>query len=90
MPADAVAAYNGALRVDPDAFEAHNNLAIVLANRGDLVGATSHFREAARLKPELPEVHRALAEVLERQGLHEEAQRELAEARRLMEPSGAH
>jgi tetratricopeptide (TPR) repeat protein len=88
--ADAIAAYKAALRADPDAFEAHNNLAIVLANRGDLVGATSHFREAARLKPELPEVHRALAEVLERQGLHEEAQHQLAEARKLMETSDTH
>jgi tetratricopeptide (TPR) repeat protein len=87
---DAVAAYKGALRADPDAFEAHNNLAVVLVSREDLVGATSHFREAVRLKPELPETHRALAEVLERQGLHVEAQRQLAEARRLMETSGGH
>jgi Flp pilus assembly protein TadD len=65
-------------------------LAVVLASRGDLVGATRHFREAARLKPELPEVHSALAEVLERQGLHEEAQRQLAEARRLKAVDGAH
>jgi protein O-mannosyl-transferase len=87
---NAIVAYNAALRVDPDAFEAHNNLAVVLANRGDLAGATSHFRDAARLKPELPEVHRTLAEVLDRQGLHEEAQRQLAEAHKLLETGERH
>ena len=56
---------------------------MLLAGRGDLLHATEHFREAARLEPDVPEVHSALAEVLERQGLHEEAQRELAEAQRL-------
>ena len=45
--------------------------------------------EATDLPP-ASEVHSALAEVLERQGLHEEAQRQLAEAHRLMETSDTH
>jgi len=52
--------------------------------------AAEHFREAVRLKPDVPEVHSALAEVLDRQGLHEEARRQLAEAQKLRETSGAH
>ncbi|HXI85544.1 MAG TPA: tetratricopeptide repeat protein, partial [Verrucomicrobiae bacterium] len=85
---DAVAAYTDALRTDPNAFKAHNNLAVILAGRGDLVHAIEHFREAARLQPDAPEVHSELAEVLDRQGLHEEAQRELAQAQRLRAASG--
>lgn len=79
----AIAAYAEALRLDPVAFEAHNNIAIAFANRSDLAQAINHFREAARLNPQQPEIHSELAEVLERQGLHDEAQRESAEARRL-------
>jgi Flp pilus assembly protein TadD len=79
----AIAAYAEALRAAPSAFQAHNNIAIALANRGDLAGATAHFREAARLNPHQPDIHRELAEVLDRQGLHDEAQRETAEAQRL-------
>jgi len=80
----AIAAYTEALRLDPTAFEAHNNIAIAFADRGNLTDATAHFREAGRLRPQLPEIHRELAEILERQGLHDEAQRESAEARRLI------
>jgi tetratricopeptide (TPR) repeat protein len=79
----AIAAYTDALRLDPTAFEAYNNIAIAFADRGDLPDATAHFREAARLRPQLPEIHKELAEILNRQGLHDEAQRESAEAQRL-------
>ncbi len=80
---EAIAVYAEALRIDETSFEAQNNIAIALASRGDLGQATEHFRLAARLRPQQPEIHSALAEVLERQGLHDEAQRESAEARRL-------
>jgi tetratricopeptide (TPR) repeat protein len=80
----AIAAYADALQVDPNAFEAHNNIAIAFANRGDLAQATAHFREAARLSPQQPEIHSELAEILDRQGLHDEAQRESAEAQHLL------
>ncbi|MGH9592308.1 MAG: tetratricopeptide repeat protein, partial [Bryobacteraceae bacterium] len=74
----------------PNAFKAHNNLAVILANRGDLIGATEHLREAVRLEPDVPEVHTELADVLERQGQHAEAQRQLAQARRLQAVGTAH
>ena len=80
---NAIAAYAEALRANPAAFEAHNNIAIAFANRGDLAQATAHFREAARLSPQQPEIHSELAEILDRQGLHDEAQIESAEADRL-------
>ena len=85
-----IAAYTSALRVDPNAFKAHNNLAVILASRGDLAHAAEHFREAARLQPDEPQVHSELAEVLDRQGLPEEARRQLAEAQRLREAGGSH
>ncbi len=79
----AIAAYTEALCANPSAFQAHNNIAIALANLGDLAGATAHFRDAARLNPRQPEIRRELAEVLDRQGLHDQAQSESAEAQRL-------
>jgi len=63
---------------------------VILASRGDLVHAAEHFREAVRLSRMRPRCTSELAEVLEQQGMHEEAQRQLAEAQRLRELSGTH
>ena len=39
------------LRIRPDYVDAHNNLGVALAKKGDLKGAFTHFSEALRIRP---------------------------------------
>jgi tetratricopeptide (TPR) repeat protein len=57
--------YRQALRLRPDYPEAHNNLAILLKNQGDLDAAARHYAEALRLWPKYPEAHYNYAILLE-------------------------
>src|SRR5581483_4792752 len=45
-----------AVRVKPDLYDAHRNLAVALAERQDLAGAVAALDEAIRLKPEMAEL----------------------------------
>lgn len=72
-----------ALALRPDYPEAHNNLAILLRNSGDLDGAAEHYREALRLRPDRPEAHYNYALLLEAQGRSAGAMEHLQDALRL-------
>jgi tetratricopeptide (TPR) repeat protein len=60
--------YRHALKLRSDYPEAHNNLAILLRNNGDLTGAAQSYREALRLRPGHPEAHYNYAILLEARG----------------------
>jgi Flp pilus assembly protein TadD len=60
--------YREALALRPDYAEAHNNLAIVLRNRGRLGEAASHYQEALRIRPDYPEAHANYAALLAARG----------------------
>jgi len=81
--AEAVAAYEAALRLDPANVDAHRGLGFVLASQGQTAEAIVHYREAIRLAPEDPAAHNNLAIALEEAGQLEEATREYAETVRL-------
>jgi Flp pilus assembly protein TadD len=48
--------YRSAIRSKPDYAEAHNNLAVLLHENGDLAGAENYYRNALKLRPEDPEL----------------------------------
>jgi protein O-mannosyl-transferase len=68
---------------NPGAWMAHNNLAGVLASRGEDAEAIRHLEEALRLKPDHAGARENLGLLLARHGRAEEAIRELREAARL-------
>jgi tetratricopeptide (TPR) repeat protein len=57
--------YRQALQLRENYPEAHNNLAIILKQTGDLDAAGSHYREALRLWPQYSECHYNYAILLE-------------------------
>ncbi|SRR5579883_1640380 len=63
--ADEADCYQNALRLRPNYPEAHNNLAILLKERGDEQAARLHYEEALRLWPQYPEAHYNYAILLE-------------------------
>ncbi len=44
-------AYRTVLKLDPSHADAHNNLGIIFAKRGDFAAATEQFTEALRIDP---------------------------------------
>src|SRR5206468_5170259 len=65
---DSVTLYERALQVTADNYVAHNNLGVVLEDRGRLDEARAHFEAALRPEPGYVEVHNNLASVMEKQG----------------------
>jgi tetratricopeptide (TPR) repeat protein len=59
--AQAVGAYQGALKQRPEYPEAHNNLGTVLRRLGRLDEAGEHYRLALRYRPDYPQARRNLA-----------------------------
>ena len=57
--------YREALRLRQDYPEVHNNLAVLLRQRGELAGAAEHYREALKYRPNYPEAHYNYAILLE-------------------------
>ena len=45
---------------NPNCWLAHTNLGILLKNKGDIAGATAHYRVALAVRPEFPEALNAL------------------------------
>jgi len=60
----AIVALRAALRLDPDLFEAHRDLGVVLALRGDREEAIAALRAALRIRPHDPQVQGNLALLL--------------------------
>ena len=63
---EAIRQFQEALRLKPDYAEAHNNLGIALARKGQIDEAISQFQEALRLKPDYAEAHYNLGIALAR------------------------
>jgi protein O-mannosyl-transferase len=58
--------YRSILEGNPSSWLAHDNLGVVLAERGRLDEATAHYREAIRLNPSYPEAFNNLGNALAR------------------------
>ena len=80
---EAAEQYRAALRGNPRYADAHNNLANVLALRGDGESAAAHYRAALRIDPTYAEARRNLALILAARGEKAAAIAELREALRL-------
>lgn len=61
-------AYREALRLNPSYAEAHNNLAVLLRQRGKDDEASIHYRRALQLRPDYAEAHYNYAILLEARG----------------------
>ncbi len=77
---DPLTLWRYAVRVDPDASKAHNNLANALVRRGRIAEAIEHYRQAVRIDPEYKEGHHNLGLTLADRGEWEEAMREYRQA----------
>jgi tetratricopeptide (TPR) repeat protein len=82
------ALYRATLERNPNAWMAHNNLGMLLANDGRYDEAREHFVDAVRLNPRIAEHHMNLGRLALGQGALPEAIRALTEAVRL-EPGAA-
>lgn len=80
---EAVAAYEGAIKLFPDYFDAHFVLASELARQGKFDGAIKHLDEARRVNPKDDRVYDLFARVMARQHKYAVAARVYAEAARL-------
>jgi tetratricopeptide (TPR) repeat protein len=74
--------YGAILRGNPSSWLAHDNLGVVLVQRGRIGEATGHFKEAMRLNPDYPEAFNDYGNVLARQGRWNEAAVAYAQALR--------
>ena len=70
------------LRINDNAWQAHNRLGARLFARGDVQNAFGHFTKATRLRPDLGETHNNLGTALSAMGRTEEAIKEFTEANR--------
>ncbi|HET9440716.1 MAG TPA: tetratricopeptide repeat protein [Longimicrobiales bacterium] len=75
--------YTATLERNPDAWLAHNNLGLLLANQGRLGEARTHFMQAVRLNPRIAEHHMNMGRLLIAEGAIEEGSRYLREAIRI-------
>ena len=84
---EAIRQFQEALRLKPDSAQAHYNLGVALAKKGQMDEAISQYQEAVRLKPDFAEARNnldylltehpkalgAMANTLDGQGKYEEA-----------------
>ncbi|HVU34150.1 MAG TPA: tetratricopeptide repeat protein [Opitutaceae bacterium] len=61
---DAETLYRTTLAQNPDAWLAHNNLGVILADRGDYESARREYLIAERIHPLSPEIHNNLGDIL--------------------------
>lgn len=74
--------YRSILAQNPESWLAHDNLGVVLVQRGQFHEAMEHYKEAIRLKPDYPEAYNNYGNVLSRQGRWSEAAEQYAGALR--------
>jgi len=65
--------YRSILQGNPASWLAHDNLGVVLVQRGQLEDAAGHYREAMRLNPDYPEAYNNYGNVLAQEGRWNEA-----------------
>ena len=70
---EAIAHYRRALEINPDYFEAHHNLGVVLFGRGQVDEAVIHYRKALNINPDCLEARCNLGTALASRGQVEEA-----------------
>ena len=75
----AFAAFESAIRLEPNSWEAHFNLGLALLGNGSATRATHEFRAALRLKPG-PQTHAALGLALSQSGQPDSAMTEFKSA----------
>ncbi|UBF27764.1 tetratricopeptide repeat protein [Kovacikia minuta CCNUW1] len=68
--AEAISAYNQAIRVNPTLAEAHNHLGLALYQQGNVREAIRAYSRAVQLEPKLEEAHRNLDTALRKQGVY--------------------
>ncbi|MGA8864405.1 MAG: tetratricopeptide repeat protein, partial [Gallionella sp.] len=56
------------VEINPDLYQAHNNLGLALQELGELDSATASYRRALEIKPELAEAHNNLGNSLQELG----------------------
>ena len=66
--AEAVAYYRRTLEINPEAVEAHNNLAVAIYRLGRKEEAVAHLREAMRIDPEDPAAYYNMGIILLKEG----------------------
>jgi protein O-mannosyl-transferase len=77
---EAVHAYRRALKLRPDLWSWHAEVADLLYGQGRLAAAEAHYRKAVALRPDEPVVRNSLANVLMRQDRLQPARRQLEAA----------
>ena len=60
--------YEMCLRLNPNIFAAHNNLAVILSKRGDLEQAVAHYNKALQLEPDYTKIRLNIATALIKSG----------------------
>jgi len=69
----AIALMREAIAIDPNFWEAHYDLGILLAQAGDLAGAEPSLERAAKLAPDSEEIATALGQIRRRRGENRKA-----------------
>ncbi len=80
---DPIEYYESQLRLNANNVDAHNNLGVALADRGQIDLAVLHYKEAVRLNPSIGNVHFNLGNAYAEQGKPGDAIGEYEEALRL-------
>src|SRR5262249_20171034 len=85
----AVQAYRVAIAGDPDSATSQFNLALTLADQGNLAEAQRYLDETVRLKPDLLEAHLKLGQIMLSQGRADLAKLHLRKASHSADPNVA-
>ncbi|HKQ49416.1 MAG TPA: tetratricopeptide repeat protein [Phycisphaerae bacterium] len=83
MYSDIEMLYATTIRKYPECWMAHNNLGVVLKDKGQYREAMAHYQTALRLRPEYPEAYNNLGVVYNAMGRYDEAIASYEEALRL-------
>ena len=73
---EAMPLFERTLALNPNVWQAHQNIAVINFERGDIVGAESHIKKAIEINPEISTLHSNLGIVYYRLGKNQEALKE--------------